>query len=361
MWLMGFASEEPAKEPTPPAPSPESAPPEPPLEPEEHEPSVKDEMNVVVVMLLPWVITLVLHLGLLVLAIFVVWSTVQLVDEEEVIVPISRLSTTPGAPVQQTTSKRVSKQQSMTRRSLSQSRSKSQSTLATKANTQSSLIGVSGANAAKANAFDKGIRSGAGEAVGFYGLGGNARKLAYLVDASGSMISSMHYVVLELKRSISELSDKQTFTVIFFQEDDVIEVPVPNPGMKRATSTNKQKVIEWIDLDTGHIIPRGRSRPIPALKLALRYQPQLLFLLSDDITGQGKFEEDQNRLLAEIKQANVKNTKINTIQFLYEDKLAMAIGLDGQRMGEEGRTLFKISEQTGGLHKFLDAKELGIQ
>jgi len=353
MWFLGFAEQDP-----PPAPTGEPHP--------DHglsdEPSVSDEMNAVIVGVLPWVISLVFHAALVILAIFIVWSTVADQSEEEVIIPIARLSATPGAPVTQTQQKKVSKKSSMSaRRSLSQSQSTSESTLTSKSNTQSSLVGVSGASGAKSSAFSKAARSASGMKATFFGTGGNARRLAYLVDASGSMIETLPFVILELKRSIGELSEKQEFTVIFFQEDNAIEVPTPNKGMKRANTQNKQKVINWIDISNGNVVPRGKSSPIEALRLALRYRPQLLFVLSDDITGQGRYEVDQRNLLADIRSNNQVGTKINTIQFLYEDKLAEAIGLDGKPLGEEGRTLYKISEMTGAIHKFLDARELGIK
>src|SRR5438046_2605605 len=75
-------------------------------------------------------------------------------------------------------------------------------------------------------------------------------------------------------------------------------------------------------------IPRGLSQPFEALKRALSYKPDLLFILSDNITGQGKYEVDQKRLLAEIQAANRGGTKINTIQFLYPDRLS-ANGMKG--------------------------------
>ncbi len=53
-----------------------------------------------------------------------------------------------------------------------------------------------------------------------------------------------------------------------------------------------------------------------------------------------------------MKADRVAGTKINTIQFLYPDTLTQA-GLKG--------TLEMIANQSGGVYKFLDGKELGIQ
>ena len=111
-------------------------------------------------------------------------------------------------------------------------------------------------------------------------------------------------------------------------------------------------MIRWIDIDSGNIVPAGQSNPVTALRLALKYKPQLIFLLSDNITGQGQYELNQRRLLEEIKKANQGNTKINTIQFLYPDHLAK-IGFKP--------TMQQISDSTGGIYKFIDGRELGIQ
>ena len=98
--------------------------------------------------------------------------------------------------------------------------------------------------------------------------------------------------------------------------------------------------------------PKGLSNPVKALRLALRYRPQLLFVLSDNITGQGRYEVDQRRLLASIERENKSATKINTIQFVYPDPL--------EKFSLKA-TLQLIAERTGGIYKFLDARELGIE
>ncbi len=113
---------------------------------------------------------------------------------------------------------------------------------------------------------------GGGFRATFGGTGGNARKLVYLVDASGSLIDTLPFVIRELQRSIGQLSDKQAFTVIFFQGDDAIEVPPF--GLKRATADAKQAVIQWVDPKAGNITPMNQSNPVKAIreKSGSRYQ-----------------------------------------------------------------------------------------
>ncbi|MDX1564191.1 MAG: hypothetical protein R3236_02240, partial [Phycisphaeraceae bacterium] len=114
----------------------------------EEEEASDEDVNELITTLLPWLVSVLLHVGLLLLAIFIVWSTVQVIDEEEVVVPISTLSKTPGAPVQMTQTKKQSQQsssRSAAKSSLATASNAKSSSLATSATTsESSLIGLAG-------------------------------------------------------------------------------------------------------------------------------------------------------------------------------------------------------------------------
>ena len=337
MLDFGFAGEDQGQPEVAPAPGAGAADAEPP-----------DDGGEMAMLLAPWVISFLLHVGLVLLAVFVVWSVRSEMEGEEVIIPIARLSATPRPPLQVKTTRTTQKTSSTTRRTLTRRATAVPATLSGKVADSAPALGQ--VRAAKASPFDTGVRAGAGLEAKFFSVGGNARRLVYLVDASGSLIDTLPFVILELKRSIGELSALQQFTVIFFQSDEAIEVPPP--GLKRADAATKLRVIKWIDADSGHITPKGLSNPVKALRNALRYKPQLLFILSDNITGQGRYEVDQRRLLADIAKENKAGTKINTIQFLYRDQLE-GYGLKP--------TLQLIAERSGGIYKFLDGRELGIE
>ena len=312
------------------------------------EETLGDEVNAVLLSLMPWAISILFHVGLVLLAIFVVWSTIEpLNQEDEVIIPIARLSATPGAPL---TMRTVKKKIKSKQRVMTKSVRETPTNLTSKVDAKIPLIGAAGGAPGKNSPFGTTVRTESGARASMYGSGGNATRLAYIIDASGSLLDSMPFVINEIKRSVSELSDKQSFAVIFYQGDEVIEVPPK--GLKKANSRHKQAVIDWVDLDSGNIIPKGRSNPVKAISRALRYKPQLVFLLSDNITGRGQYEMNQARLLTEIKKANAAHTKINTIQFLYPDPLTK-VGLKS--------TMEMISDDTGGIFKFVDGRELGIQ
>jgi len=343
MWSIPFADE-----PAPPALEDPTA------------PERDDDVGDLVITLLPWLISILLHVGIVLLAVFVVWSTVTEIDEEEIIVPEATLSETPGAPLtqqQETESESESQAQATataSRRSAqSASNAQSQSLSASESQSDSALIGIAGGGgggAGKASPFGSAGGGGAGFKASFFGTGGNARQLVYLVDASGSLIDTFPFVIRELKRSIGELKDEQRFSVLFFQGDDYIETPPPGP--QNATGEYKQRVNKWLDPEEGgNVAPLGPSNPVGALRRSLQWSPQLMFLLSDNVTGQGRYEVDQRRLIQEIMDANRAGTKINTIQFVYDDPL-VKYGLP--------RTLERISELTGGVHRFVTAQELGL-
>ncbi len=180
-------------------------------------------------------------------------------------------------------------------------------------------------------------------------LSSNARRIVYVIDASGSMIRSMRIVIEELARSLDGLSAEQSFAVIFFRGDEAVMVPPQR--LVDATPDTKIQALTWIN---DNIVPGGRTNPVAAIEAALRLESDAIFLLSDNITGSGQFEIDQQDLLELLDQLNPvttetgrRSTVINCIQFLYPDPL---------------ETLKKIAAQHGGPkgYKFLDARELGI-
>ncbi len=347
-----FAGSDPA------SPSSSSLPPEP-VEPMENtqrsqaiagnpEPSGSSpEVREVLFKLLPWTTSLLLHVVIVLVAIFLVWSVRYKLDDEEVIIPDARLSATPTAPLRLNPTPRKTFKQETSRR---QPRV-TQNTLArlTTSNTPdtSQLIGTLGASAGQVSPFGSAIRSGTGLQTSLYGIGGNARKIVYVIDASGSLIDTLDDAINELKRSVMQLTEEQWFTVIFFQGGKLLEFPPAR--LKTADGPNKQQLMDWLDPESGHIVAGHGSDPVKAIKRALQYRPQLVYLLSDNITGKGIYEVDQRRLLRAIRKTNRHKTKINTIQFVYPDPL-VAKGFKA--------TMELIATESGGLYRFVSEREL---
>ncbi|MCC7205575.1 MAG: hypothetical protein IT441_10880 [Phycisphaeraceae bacterium] len=187
----------------------------------------------------------------------------------------------------------------------------------------------------------------------FYGTGGEALRIVYVVDASASLVDTLRYVLDELERSVGRLQPAQQFTVIFFQEGKSLE-PTPG-GLRRATRQNIHQAVEWFKADTGNVRPRGSGPLVEAVAKALSYDPDLIFVLSDNLLGPvpaSAAESQQRAILDEIHQLNDQKTMINAIQFVYQDPLAAA--------GKTG-TLERLAKESGGTYRFISAKDLGIE
>jgi len=151
-----------------------------------------------------------------------------------------------------------------------------------------------------------------------------ARRIVYVVDASGSMMLHLSTVLEELEWSLRKLHPKQMFGIVFFQNKKSIAVP-PKGKLVYANAANIEKAMRWIGT-SGKVIPTGGSNPIVAIKTAMRLEPEVMYLLSENITGAGSYEVPQEELLEAIDGLNPVDTRnglrkvqINCIQYLSED------------------------------------------
>lgn len=195
----------------------------------------------------------------------------------------------------------------------------------------------------------------------FFGARGEreAKKIVYVLDASGSMVSAFASVARELRRSIDGLGSGQWFQVVLFN-DGAIETPrglwgVAEGSMIRATPENRRAVYRWLE----GVRPQRRSDPLPALERALEYKPDLVFLLSkgilDGARGSEEVERAREDILARLEQLNPRRgtdghrqATINVIQFFDADP---------------GEVLQAIAERHGGTDgfAFITRKELGLE
>jgi len=297
--------------------------------------------------MLPWAISIVAHAVFILFALFVVFIVARPAPEEKIVIPAIRLSDNPGAALEA--------------QELEPMETAAEVTVPTpKTDTvvnpdpvevETEAFALSGVGGATSNPF--GDLELTGElSVGFMGSGGNAKSIVFVIDASGSLVAAYPDIIKELKRSIQQLSPQQTFHVIFFTglQNRPVYAMKKSKGMFRGTADEKASVAAWVDVDAHNVEPGSQGDPVAAIKAALKLDPELVYLLSDNITGQGKYEIDRADLIRQIRLANRKSTVINTIQFFYPDTLDP----DDQTKW----TLFRIAQMTGGKFKYVDAAEL---
>ena len=184
--------------------------------------------------------------------------------------------------------------------------------------------------------------------VRFGGLSsGNAEKIVYVVDASGSMVTTLDRVKDDLKRSISKLTRAQMFEVIFFRAGDWTTPRHPGDvgsiktaRLTRATPERLAGVLAWIDT----IEPGGRGDPIKGLSAALALKPDAVFVLSSVIPGAGQWKPDRAEVLAELEKLNPvideptgrRAAVIKTIQYLDADPQGILESIAKAHGGKDG-------------------------
>ena len=173
---------------------------------------------------------------------------------------------------------------------------------------------------------------GAGEGVNFFGTGGVAKKVVFVVDHSGSMTDSIVYVKHELKRSIRSLRPNQSFWLTFYSSGPTLDLPTAGHKLVPATEPNKAQAFDFIDT----IIAIGQTFPEDSLKKAFECQPELIYILTD-----GEFDPAIQGL---IKTLNAKKeVTVNTICFIYS----------------EGEPLLKkIAADNNGVYKFVGEEDV---
>ena len=81
------------------------------------------------------------------------------------------------------------------------------------------------------------------------GVGGNAKTVAYVCDASGSMMGlPFDLVKMELHKAIDVLVPTQAFNVIFFQKG--IAEPFSRDSLVVANPNNKDRAYKWLAEET---------------------------------------------------------------------------------------------------------------
>ena len=166
---------------------------------------------------------------------------------------------------------------------------------------------------------------GGGPKATFFGQRGRGQRIIYVIDRSGSMADSFDFLRKELKRSISELHHSQKFHVILFN-DGFVEMSTER--LVPAIGVNKRRCFQFLD----QIHPGGMTDPIPAMKQAFRKKPDLIFFLTD-----GEFSD---ALLGELRNWNRKEkVKIFTLAYVY---------------ASGSKLLKKIAAEHGGTYTFVD-------
>jgi len=158
-------------------------------------------------------------------------------------------------------------------------------------------------------------------------------KVVYVCDASGSMLRRFDDLRRQLRLAITALRPSQPFNVVFFHDKPHAANPA---SLIIPTPSGKAKAFEFLE----NVSAYGQTNPIPAIELAFRQNPDVVFLLTD-----GDFPD--NEAVAQwIRQHNARKVVIHTIAYVNRDD-------------SYAKALKQIADENRGTFKFVGDDELG--
>ena len=179
---------------------------------------------------------------------------------------------------------------------------------------------------------------------------GRADHVVFVIDRSGSMVTTFDMVRLAMYQRIIDMEPAQQFHVILYASGDVEENPPRR--LVRVTDDEKDALVVFLK----EVQPRNQTDPVPALKRAFavmrsgrqaearsdhRPPRQLIYLLSD-----GEFPKN-DQVLAAIRKFNpagAGQVHMNTILY-------------GTRPPEAEKVMKLIAKENKGCYKYTSPDE----
>ena len=175
----------------------------------------------------------------------------------------------------------------------------------------------------------------------FMGTRDQGSKIIFIIDASGSMAShhSMQVAKSALISSLQALDGNQQFLIIFYDEKPVaLDLrDVHKPQLYAATEIHKTLARQKV----GGIKPGAGTQHLPAIEMALRLRPDVIFLLTD-----GQEPQIYPSELEQLRQSNIQKTRIHTIEF--------GVGQEISEIVAPNNFLRKLARQNGGTYRYHD-------
>ncbi len=172
-----------------------------------------------------------------------------------------------------------------------------------------------------------------------FGVTGTGSTFVYVFDRSASMegfegrpLKAAKQALLD---SINSLGPIHQFQIVFYSHLTRVFNPGPGePVMVLADDDNKRSAVRFIQATRGD----GGTDHVQALKLALSFNPDVIFLLTD---AEGGFTAAE---LGELAHRNRVGTIINTVEF--------GVGSRDDNSANRDRSLEKLSEQNNGRYVY---------
>ena len=175
----------------------------------------------------------------------------------------------------------------------------------------------------------------------FMGAQDQGSKVVFVIDASGSMTTknSMQVAKAALVSSLQALDANQQFLVIFYDEKPTVLHlrDAHKPQLYAATEIHKTLARQKI----AGIQPGTGTQHVPALEMALKLRPDVIFFLTD--AQEPPIYEGE---LVALKNLNNKTTRIHSIEF--------GVGPETSDAASPKNFLRRLSRQNGGTYRYYD-------
>ncbi len=175
----------------------------------------------------------------------------------------------------------------------------------------------------------------------FMGAKDEGTKVVFVIDASGSMTvhNSMQVAKSALVSSLQALEANQQFLIIFYDEKpSVLNLrEIHKPQLYAATEIHKTLARQKI----AGIHPGTGTQHVPALEMALRLRPDVIFFLTD-----AQEPPIHPAELEQLKLMNGQKTRIHSIEF--------GVGQEVSETVAPNNFLRKLSRQNGGTYRYYD-------
>jgi hypothetical protein len=170
-----------------------------------------------------------------------------------------------------------------------------------------------------------------------FGTSGSGSKFVYVFDRSGSMAGfggrPLAAAKRELTASLQDLTETTQFQIIFYNEDPhVFQFRSQVPRLVWANPEGRETAAQFVQ----GIMANGSTRHLPALKMALALRPDVIFFLTD--ADEPQLTDEELRQIQRWNQA----TAINAIEF----------GFGPQHRRDN--FLVRLARDNGGQHAYVD-------
>ena len=175
----------------------------------------------------------------------------------------------------------------------------------------------------------------------FMGVRDEGTKVVFVIDASGSMSAhnSMQVAKSSLISSLQALEETQQFLIIFYDNNPVVLNLKGDTQSRLYTANESNKNMARQKLSAIH--PGSGTKHVPALEMALRLQPDVIFFLTD-----AQEPPIYPAELEDLKRMNTKKTRIHAIEF--------GVGPEIGETTYPSNFLRKLSRQNGGSYRYFD-------